>query len=249
MKIVAIIPARYASTRFPAKMLAKINGKSLIQRTYESAKSSKSLNSLLIATDHKEIFDHAKSFGANVVMTSPDCPTGSDRLMEALTKYPEQTHGDIIVNIQGDQPCIMPDTIEAILTPLKIDPKEVMSTAKVKITDQEEINSPSIVKCITDLSGHALYFSRARIPYIQKSASIPYYKHVGIYAFRRDFLLKYGTLKATPLQLTEDLEQLKVLEHGYKIAVVEVPSEPPHVDNPEDIKRVEAWLQKQNISL
>jgi 3-deoxy-manno-octulosonate cytidylyltransferase (CMP-KDO synthetase) len=248
--IIALIPARYASSRFPAKMLATIQGKSLLQRTYESTKRCTALDDVLIVTDDARIFDHATSFGAKCLMTSPDCPTGSDRLIEALNLYPELTKGDIIVNVQGDEPCIHVETIEKVAAGLQKDLQAVMSTAAVAITDFEEITNPSVVKVVCDSQGSALYFSRSPIPGIKPKSKVKpcYYKHLGIYAYRRDFLLTYGKLPQTPLQLVEDLEQLRVLESGYKIKVEYVTHTSPHVDVPEDITKVEQWLCKQNIS-
>ena len=246
-RILAIIPARFASTRFPAKMLATIQGKTLLQRTYESTKRCKLLDDVLIATDDMRIFEHAESFGATALMTSPHCPTGSDRLIEALQLYPEQTEADIIVNVQGDEPCIHAETIQKVAAALQADSKAVLSTAAVLITEHEEITNPSVVKVVCDTKGYALYFSRSPIPGVKPRGSVlpHYYKHLGIYAYRRQFLLNIGPPQ-TPLQLVEDLEQLKVLESGYAIKVVYVSKTSPHVDVPEDISRVEEWLCNQN---
>ena len=201
-RIIAIIPARFAGTsRFPAKMLATIQGKTLLQRTYESTKRCKLLDDVLIATDDMRIFEHAESFGATVLMTSPHCPTGSDRLIEALKAYPEQTEADIIVNVQGDEPCIHAETIQSVAGALQADSKAVLSTAAVRITEHEEITNPSVVKVVCDTAGYALYFSRSPIPGVKPRGSVlpHYYKHLGIYAYRRQFLFTYGTLPQTPL--------------------------------------------------
>ena len=251
MTVLAIIPARYASTRFPAKLLQTIMGKSVLQRTYESVQESCFIDDILIATDDKRIQEHVESFGAKAVMTSPDCPTGTDRLIQVLTNYPELTKADIILNVQGDEPCIHKETINKTLQAMIQAPDEVLATACVPITDQYDVMSPSVVKVVLDKTGHALYFSRSPIPASHpKQTNRPtYLKHLGIYAYRRDFLLTYGSLAPTPLQLIEDLEQLKVLESGYKIRVVTVSHSSPHVDIPEDIQRVQEWLCNQNISL
>lgn len=247
-RVIAIIPARYASTRFPGKMLATIMGKSVIQRTYESAKACRLLDDLLIATDHELIYNHVTSFGGKAVMTDPNCPTGSDRLIEVLQNYPELTDAECILNVQGDEACIDPNIMDAVSSAIINNPDEVMATACVKITDPAEIHCPSVVKCVMDRNGHALYFSRLAIPGVMpKGGHAPAYnRHIGIYAFRRDFLLQYGQLPQTPLQLTEGLEQLRVLEFGYKIKVVPVGHSSPAVDIPEDIQRVTEWLCKQN---
>lgn len=243
-RCIAVIPARFGATRFPGKMLATIMGKSLIQRTYESVALCPLLDDIFIATDDKRLVDHITGFGGKALMTAPECPTGTDRLIEALQKYPEKTHADYIVNVQGDEPCISASTIEACLKVLIDNPTELMSTAVVSITDPHEITNPSCVKCVMSQSGHALYFSRASIPAAKPKGDTPafYYKHLGIYAFQRDFLFTYGRLPQTPLQLIEGLEQLRVLESGYKIKVATVQHTSPAVDDPEDIQRVEQWL-------
>ncbi|MBA2727106.1 MAG: 3-deoxy-manno-octulosonate cytidylyltransferase [Parachlamydiaceae bacterium] len=249
---VAIIPARYSSKRFPGKMLAPILGKSLLQRTYENAKRSPLLNSIVIATDDERIFDHAKSFGAEVVMTSIECLNGTDRLAEAYKKYYSHLPIDIIVNIQGDEPCLEPEALNAVIEALAGSREAHMSTAIVKITSETEATNPSVVKCVIDSSHHAIYFSRALIPSNQSgdyNASYTYYRHLGIYAYRPEFLMTYSSLNTTPLQIAEDLEQLKALEKGYKIKVAIVESHSTGVDIPEDIKKVERLLCKQNIFL
>jgi 3-deoxy-manno-octulosonate cytidylyltransferase (CMP-KDO synthetase) len=248
MTVIGIIPARYQSSRFPAKMLAMINGKTLIQRTYESAKQCSMLDRLVVATDDKRIYDHVKEFGGNVYMTSIECFNGTERLVDAIKRYPELQKGEIFVNIQGDRPCISTRSINRVVETLQKSPQDGMSTLVVAIDDQTEIASPACVKCVFDKFGYALYFSRLPIPYAKKPSFC--YKHVGIYAFRKDFLLQYAELPDTPLQLQEDLEQLKVLEHGFRIktCIIEDESD-PSVDYPEDIKIVEQYLCTQNTFL
>ncbi len=250
-KIIGIIPARYSSTRFPGKMLATILGVSLIQRTYENAKKCLTLKELIVATDDQRIFDHVMGFGGKVVMTSPECPSGTDRLAEAIRTNAFLADADIIVNIQGDEPCIDPHTITKVALLLNSDPEAAMSTAVVKLTSRENAANASVVKCVMDQNHNALYFSRNLIPAgrsQQFRLGITYYHHVGIYAFRRDFLQHYAELEPTPLQLAEDLEQLKVLEHGYRIKTAIVDHESIGVDQPEDIKKIEEILCKQNTS-
>ena len=244
--VLAIIPARYASSRFPGKMLAPIMGKSLLQRTYEQVIR---FSDVLIATDDDRIKEHVLSFGGKAVMTSVNHPTGSDRLIEVLERYPEETDADIILNVQGDEPCISPKILEKVCQPLLGNPEERMATVCVPTTDIHEINSPSVVKCVVDSQNHALYFSRSPIPGVKPLGKHTpfYYKHLGIYAFRRDFLTQYGKLPTGALQQVEDLEQLKVLEAGYKISVVYADECSPAVDIPEDIERVTKWLCSQNI--
>lgn len=251
-KIIGIIPARYGSSRFPGKILAPIANKTLIQRTYENAKRCSLLQEIVIATDDVRIYEHVQGFGGDVLMTSTTCPTGSDRLVEALKNNRRFDQADIIVNIQGDEPCLDPNVTESIIKALLSDPVAVMSTAVVKIESEEDACSPSIVKCVIDSNGNALYFSRALIPAghtLKMRPGVTYYRHVGIYAYRHDFLLKYAELPRTPLQLAEDLEQLKVIEHGYRIKTAVVECSSIGVDIPDDIQKVEQWLCKQNISL
>lgn len=246
--ILAIIPARYGSTRFPGKPLIEIQGKTLIQRTYENTKRCASLNDVIVATDDQRIFDHVKGFGGRVVMTPENCPTGTDRLAHVLENDPRLQKAEIIINVQGDEPCLDPSIITQLAEVLQADPSAVMSTAVVKL-NEDDAASPSEVKCVLALDGTVLYFSRALIPGgtdLKYKKNIPYYKHVGIYAYRPDFLLKYAKLPMTPLQMAEDLEQLKVLEHGYKIKAAIVNSASAGVNIPEDIKKVEQDLCKQN---
>lgn len=252
VKILGIIPARYGSTRFPGKMLFPIADKTLIQHTHENAKRFDILNSVVVATDDQRIFDHVKGFGGDVVMTSLSCATGTDRLVEALQQNPRFDDASIIINIQGDEPCLDPTVVQKVIDALKSDPLAVMSTAIVRLESNEDALNPSIVKCVIDNNNNALYFSRALIPAghkMQMQSHIPYYRHMGIYCYRREFLLHYAELPATPLQLAEDLEQLKVLEHGFRIKTALVDSFSIGVDRPEDIKKVEQWLCKQNTSL
>lgn len=264
-KIIGIIPARYGSSRFPGKPLALILGKTLLQRTYENALRCPLFEGLVVATDDLRIYDHVKRFGGDVVMTSQDCATGTDRLIEVVKNNNRFNDASIIVNVQGDEPCLDIAVIDSIIKTLQSDSQAVMSTAVSRIDSEEEAHNPSVVKCVFDYQNNALYFSRALIPaghtgkyYSEKK----YYRHIGIYAYRRDFLLHYGDLPRTDLQLYEDLEQLKVLEHGFRIktAVIENQNQVNKeekflnivsigVDTPEDIKKVEQWLCKQNTFL
>jgi len=246
----AIIPARFASTRFPGKLLATIEGTSVLQRTYEQTKKCTKIDRILIATDHEKILEHCQSFDAECVLTSPACPSGTDRLIEALQKYPEKTSGDIIINVQGDEPCLAKETLDALIDAMWAHPEEYLATCAVPISDRTEILSPSVVKVVINTKGHALYFSRSPIPgSLPHTARTPsYLKHIGIYAFTREFLLQYQGLPKSPLQEVEDLEQLKVLDAGYNIRVVTVKQSSPHVDIPQDIERVKEWLCSQNIS-
>lgn len=246
-KVIGIIPARYDSTRFPGKPLVSIMGKPLIQRTWENAKKCTAFDDLIIATDDARIKDVAEAFGAKVVMTSPDHHTGTDRLAEVAKDIPAH----IVVNIQGDEPCLETKVMESVVEALQSDAGSVMSTAAIPITSEEMARNPSVVKCVLDKSGHALYFSRGLIPHTRDQKyhkEIQYYHHLGIYGFRKEFLLHYNKLEKTPLQMIEDLEQLKVLEHGYRIKVAIVNSKSIGVDTPEDIKKVEELLCNENTS-
>lgn len=249
--VVAIIPARYASTRFPGKPLVQIKGKTLIQRTYENAKRCKLIDKIIVATDDQRIFDHVVAFGGDVIMTPVDLPTGSDRLAYVVERDKALEQSEMILNVQGDEPCLDPEVLTQLIEILRNDPEAVMSTCAFKLENEEEAGNPNSPKCVVDQKGNALYFSRALIPggrSLKFDHDIPVYKHVGIYAFRPHFLLQYGKLPMTPLQRAEDLEQLKVLEHGYKIKVAIVKSVSADVNTPEDIKKVELELCKQNSS-
>lgn len=247
--IVAIIPARFSSTRFPGKPLAKIKGKTLIQRTYENAARCTLIEELIVATDDARIFDHVASFGGKVVMTPQECATGSDRLAYVVKQEQALQKATMIVNIQGDEPCLDPETVRQVIQALLSSSEAVMATAVVRFQNKEEALNPAEVKCVLDLQGNVLYFSRALIPgnpTLQFKDEMAYYKHLGIYAYRPQFLLTYAELPITPLQSIEDLEQLKVLEHGYKIKAVVVTSTSLGVNTPEDIKKVEQELCKQS---
>lgn len=247
--LVAIIPARYGSTRFPGKPLVEIHGKTLIQRTYENTLLCPILDEVIVATDDKRIYNHVQGFGGRVSMTPEHCPTGSDRLAHLVQHDPRLQQAAAIVNIQGDEPCLHPSAITLLIEVLLSDPASVMSTCVVKLEDEEEALDPSEVKCVLDLEGHVLYFSRTLIPggkMLGYRKEIPYYKHLGVYAYRPQFLLEYAKLPMTPLQIAEDLEQLKVLENGYKIRAAIVKSATAGVNTPEDIKKVEKELCKQN---
>lgn len=252
LNIIGIIPARYGSTRLPAKLLIPILGKTVLQRTHENASRSRSLDKLIVATDDERIFKHVLEFGGHPVMTPMSCQSGSDRLAEVLKQEPTYLKAKVIVNIQGDAPCLDPSLIDQVAHLLIEDDQAAMSTAMALLSSKEETLNPSIVKCVVDRQSYALYFSRALIPSnktLQFNPGLSYYRHIGLYAYRPDFLLTYSELSPTPLQLAEDLEQLKVLEHGYRIKVALTDHASPGVDTFEDINKVEQWICKQNIFL
>jgi 3-deoxy-manno-octulosonate cytidylyltransferase (CMP-KDO synthetase) len=242
MKTVAILPARLGSSRLKEKMLIDILGKPLIQHTYENAKKCSILDSIFIATDDERISQTAQGFKAPVIMTSQNPKNGTERIVEALYKIPELKKSEYIVNIQGDCPCIQSQTIEKTLEILESDSSAVMSTA-VTIVSSKEAISPNTVKCVMDINHNALYFSRSLIPYFRNTQALDQvYNHLGLYIYRTSFLLKYKDLKPSHLQEAEDLEQLKILENGYKIKVALVQETPIGVDVKEDVKKVEEYL-------
>lgn len=252
LKTLAIIPARYASTRFPGKPLIPILGKSLLQRTYENAVRAGCIDEIVIATDDTRIFDHVAAFGGKAVMTSVDCVNGTERIADLLRKYPDYMKASVIINIQGDEPCLDVTAIESVVRLLAEDPDAVMATVAAPLTCEDDAFNPGVVKCVMDKKSNALYFSRGLIPGSKEktySGSAAYYRHIGLYAYRPEFILTYQGLSPTPLQTAEDLEQLKVLEHGYRIKVGVVDHVSPGVDTPEDIQKVEQYLCKQNTSL
>jgi len=243
MSVVAIIPARYASTRFPGKPLVDIAGKPMIQRVYERTLQAATVQRVIIATDDQRIFDAVTAFGGEAQMTRDDHPSGTDRLAEVAARI----DAELVVNVQGDEPLIDPQMIDAAVAPLVADPSIVMGTLSTALTDPAEFASPNVVKVVTDRAGFALYFSRSSIPCGRDLAagSIPpgAAKHVGLYVYRRDFLLAYPTLPETPLEQLEKLEQLRALEHGHRIRVVTTDKTSIGVDVPEDVDKVLAALQ------
>lgn len=243
-KVVAIIPARYQSNRFKGKPLALIMGKPMIQHVYERAVSVDLLSRVAVATDDQRIADCVLSFGGEVVMTSPDHVSGTDRLAEAATlmEIPEQ---DVVVNIQGDQPLFPPEVVTQVATPLLEDPALPMATLIYKIIRHEEINDPNHVKTVFDRHGKALYFSRSPIPFQRDphQGILPtYYKHLGFYAYRKGFLLTFVGLLEGEWERFEKLEQLRALEYGYTIKVVLTEHDSVEVDTPEDLTRVEELI-------
>jgi 3-deoxy-manno-octulosonate cytidylyltransferase (CMP-KDO synthetase) len=243
MKFLCVIPARYSSTRLPGKPLAMIAGKPMIQRVYERAKLAKRPETVLVATDHELVYDAIKEFGGEVLMTSPDHPTGTDRLAEVAEQYPDI---DIIINVQGDEPLIEPEVIDLLASAFDNSPELNMATLMTEMA-KDEYNLPSAVKVVVSLDGYALYFSRSLIPFPRNNklpgGLLPVYKHIGIYAYRRDFLLNYAALQPTPLELTESLEQLRALEHGFKIKVLKTDFKSIGVDTPEELEKVNAYFK------
>jgi len=245
-KVVAIIPARYHSNRFEGKPLAKIAGKPMIQHVYERATEVDLISQVAVATDDERIADCVRGFGGEVVMTSLDHVSGTDRLAEAATLL-EINEQDVVVNIQGDQPLFDQAVVEQVARPLLDDPALPMSTLIYKIIRPEEIDDPNHVKTVFDVNGLALYFSRASIPF-QRNPEEPqsptYYKHLGFYAYRKGFLLTFVGLPEGEWERFEKLEQLRALEYGYRIKVVLTEHDSIEVDTPQDLERVEEMFQR-----
>jgi 3-deoxy-manno-octulosonate cytidylyltransferase (CMP-KDO synthetase) len=242
MTAVGVIPARYAASRFPGKPLVPIAGLPLVRRVWEGARGAKTLRSVLVATDDARIADACRSFGAPVVMTRPEHPTGTDRLAEVALGLDD----DIIVNIQGDEPLIEGFVVDAAVEALREAPEAPMATV-IHRAEVAGLDDPNRVKVVVDRHGDALYFSRSRIPAQRPGAPAPsYWQHVGLYAYRRDFLLAFVDLEPTPLECAEQLEQLRALEHGHRIRCAPVRGwRSVPVDVPEDVARVEARLRER----
>ena len=236
-RILGVIPARFASSRFPGKALAIIASKPMIQHVFERASRSRYLSDLVIATDDERIAAAARAFRAPVRMTLPDHPSGTDRVAEVASAYPDV---ELIVNIQGDEPLIDPEAIDAAILSVLGDPTVSMGTLMKRIENPEEVSNPNVVKVVTDLHGRAIYFSRLPIPYVRETGSIALtrFKHIGLYIYRRDLLLAYPDLPVGPLERSERLEQLRALENGHSIRVVETDYDSLGVDTPEDFERV-----------
>jgi 3-deoxy-manno-octulosonate cytidylyltransferase (CMP-KDO synthetase) len=237
--VVAIIPARYESTRFPGKPLALIAGKPMIQHVYERTRAAASVTRTLVATDDARIADAVRAFGGEVVMTQVTHPSGTDRIAEAAAALA----ADVVVNVQGDVPFLHGEMIEAAVELLRADGALPMATIKAPIRDAAEMANPNVVKVVTDRDGYALYFSRSPLPCWRdaQASDVVAYKHIGLYAYRRDFLLTFARLAPTPLERAEKLEQLRALEWGFRIKVAETDAVGVEVDTPQDLERARAF--------
>ena len=244
MRTLCVIPARYASTRLPGKPLADICGKPMICRVLERASRAQKPEKVIVATDDERIYDAVRAEGGEALLTRADHPTGTDRLAEGAEGYPEV---DLIVNVQGDEPLIEPSVIDDLIAPFEMDENLPMATVMTRMEDAAEQLNPNNVKVIVDKLGYALYFSRSLVPYPRAAAS-PVYKHIGIYAYRRDFLLRYARLEPTPLEMAESLEQLRALENGYGIRVLETDCRFVGVDTPEDLALVNKIYREQGLA-
>ncbi len=256
MAVVAIIPARYGSTRLPGKPLARIGGKPMIQHVYESTAKAKGLDRLLVATDDRRVAEAVRGFGGEAVMTAKDHASGTDRLAEVARKI----KADWVVNVQGDLPFIAPQTISLAVRSMRRDRSVPMGTVRTPIDNEAEWRNPNIVKVLTDRRGFALYFSRAPIPYMrnrfvdldgrQRSASANKrlwgHRHIGLYVYRREFLLKFARLRPSAIELIESLEQLRALSYGHRILVADVEENSVEVDTPQDLAKAENYLRRMH---
>lgn len=242
MKILCVIPSRIGSTRLQRKPLLPIQGKPMIQWTYENAARCKLLTKVIVATDSKEIADVVHAIGGSTEITDANLQTGSDRVAAVAEKYPDM---DVIINLQGDEPFIKPHMLEQLVAPYLAGERPEMTTLAYPIDLANEHKEAGVVKVITDLKNNAIYFSRAPIPYFRNSVSAPVYHHIGLYAFKRDFLLQYTKLPQTPLEKAEALEQLRALEHGYRIRVCLTKERTLEINTPEEL----AAAQKFNYSI
>ena len=233
VEVLGVIPARYPSSRFPGKALVPLAGKPLLQHVFERASQARTLSRLVVATDDERIYTCARSFGASVVMTRDDHPSGTDRVAEVAAADP----ADVVVNIQGDEPLIDPASIDAAAQCLLDNPSLVMATLSKRIENVDDITNPNVVKVVTALGGNAIHFSRCPIPYNRAGGAV-YFKHIGLYAYRRAFLAGYSSLAVGPLEKVECLEQLRAIENGHTIRVVETTYDSIGVDTPEDLEQV-----------
>jgi 3-deoxy-manno-octulosonate cytidylyltransferase (CMP-KDO synthetase) len=250
MRITALIPARYESTRFPGKPLAPIAGKPMIQHVYERACSCEEIQEVYVATDDERILHEVNRFGGKAVMTALRHHSGSDRIAEAARAL-RLEDDDLIVNIQGDQPLFEPSSVVDLILPFKTKGSEIpMSTLMYRIRDREEIEDPNIVKVVTDANGWALFFSRCPIPFYRDPGSEPiFFKHLGFYAQRFRFLKEFAGLPPGRLESAEKLEQLRALENGYNIKVVETAHNSIEIDTPKDIEKVERIIAQQSAQI
>ena len=244
-KIVIVIPARYGSTRLPGKPLVQIAGRPMVQRVYERAQQAMGGSRVIVATDDERILKAVEVFGGEARMTRPDHKTGTERIAEVAA----HTEGDVFVNVQGDEPLIHPNAIEAAVNALLEEPAAAIATLAVPIKTPSDIMDPNVVKTVLDFDGNALYFSRAPIPWVRDKGSynvVRHLKHLGLYVFQRDALLEYPTLPPGELEHIEQLEQLRWMENGWKIRVAETEHDAVSVDVPGDVVRLEKLIENAN---
>lgn len=247
MKILGVIPSRYASTRFEGKPLKDINGNTMIEWVYKRAKKS-NIDEIVVATDDVRIFNKVKEFGGNVIMTSKNHENGTSRIIEVIQDEKYKNY-DFVINIQGDEPLIDVKSINLLADNYRNEKSEIV-TLKKELTEKSDIENPNIVKVITDFDNNAIYFSRSVIPYNRdKKIDVKYFKHIGIYGYTNNFLNKLNDLREGILQQVESLEQLKFIENGYKIKVLETDSNVIGVDTEEDLKVVVKYIKENGIEL
>lgn len=246
MNILAVIPARFGSQRFPGKPLIRLGGRPMIQWVYEAALQCPAFRDVIVATDDERIQECVQSFGGNVRMTRPDHPSGSDRVAEVARSFPD---ADVVVNVQGDQPFVKPENLSLLVAPYLDGERPEMTTLACLLSSPAALQDPNTVKVVLNLKRQALYFSRSSIPYFRQERPAPVYHHLGLYAFRRDFLDVYTSLAPTPLEQCEQLEQLRVLENGYTIRVNLAPTPDLEINTPEDLAAAEAHLDRMRDSL
>ena len=234
MKTVVVIPARLESTRLPNKVILDIGGKPLIQRVFEQVKKSKKVSDIFIATDSEKIIKIVESFGGKAILTSSKHQSGTDRIAEAV----QNLETDFIINVQGDEPLISPNLIDSLISVLENDDEVSFVSAMRKIDNLEDLDNPNCVKVITDFSQNAIYFSRSKIPFSRDNNFQNYFQHIGIYGYKKDFLLKYSRLPQTVLEQAEKLEQLRAIENGLKIRMVETEYKSIGVDTLADLEKV-----------
>lgn len=238
MNILCIIPSRINSTRLARKALLPIRGKPMIQLTYEHAARCTLLSNLIVATDSEEIATVIRQIGGQVAMTDPLLPTGTERVAAVAEQYPE---AEVVINLQGDEPFIKPHMLASLVAPYLRGETPEMTTLACPLDKAQKYHDPGAVKVVTDMEGNALYFSRSPIPYYRLEGEAPVYHHMGVYAFRRDFLMLYKTLPQTPLEKIESLEQLRVLEHGYKIKVCITPDRSLEINTQEEYEQAQSF--------
>ena len=241
-KTAIIIPARYGSSRLEGKPLIEVNGKPIIQWVYEKAQQAKLADMIIVATDDERIFNAVKAFCGGVEMTSVNHKCGSDRIREVAERHPEISY---IVNLQGDEPLIKPESIDSVARNVQEDDNADISTLIRVLTDEEEINNPNLVKCVVDNNGYALYFSRSKIPFERNYGIATFYGHLGIYGYKREALMKMTSLEQTPLERTESLEQLRALENGMKIKTSVVDFVPVGIDTLEDLEKFKEIISQK----
>jgi len=239
-RVVGVIPARFHSTRLPGKPLALIAGRTMVEHVYRRAADAKSIDAVLVATDDTRVANVVDQFGGMAVMTRADHATGTDRLAEVAASL----SSEIIVNIQGDEPMLESHAIDAVARLLLERPQDEMATLRRRTSDPADLSTPSVVKLVVDADGYALYFTRSAIPYVRPGAPKPViWRHLGLYAYRREFLLKLASLPSTPLEQAEGLEQLRAMEHGYRISTAETTVDSIGVDTPDDLERVRQLVE------